>query len=80
MRFPEGAAQVNAGPACQVPDSVEKSEELIVSRLLEAVVSKMANAKDSVLPGVKNSSLVEVNASWEHQEKEKLPLRSAISG
>jgi len=56
VRVPEGTGgQVKADPVSHVPDSFEKSEEFIISRLLEAVLSKMANAKVSELPGVKNS-------------------------
>ena len=76
MRVPDGTGtQVYAGPVSQVPDRVEKSAEFMMSRLLEAVLSKMANAKVSGLPGVKNSWPVAVNASAEHQENENLPLR-----
>jgi hypothetical protein len=56
VRVSEGTGgQVNAEPISQVPDSFEKSAEFMISRLLEAVLSKMANAKVSALPGVKNS-------------------------
>jgi hypothetical protein len=56
VRVPEGVGgQVYAGPASHVPLRVEKSEEFKISRLLEAVLSKMANAKTSEVPGVKNN-------------------------
>jgi hypothetical protein len=76
VRVPDGiGTQVYAGPVSQVPDRVEKSADFMRSRLLEAVLSQMANAKVSGLPGVKNSWPVAVNESAEHQENEKLPVR-----
>jgi len=62
VRVPEGiGVQVNAGPVSQVPDSFEKSAESMISKLLETVLSKIAKAKVSGLPGVKNSCPVAVN-------------------